>query len=169
MGLRLTLGENGACARFEGGVGIFKIISGPLSIRTRPVSDLRLRESSLLCESASFQAVCSLETVPGLRFSRRVRQAANRRFSRSLLADRSFKKRPSHTRRALKDRTGHHLSQLVRSTASRASSCTCQLVKTPISPAFHLQRSQDHKSTPFDLTRPSGSIPSLHVYTISNL
>ena len=76
MGLRLTLGENGACARFEGGVGIFKIISGPLSIRTSPVSDLRLRnsgnstfglaKSSLLCESASFQALCSLETVPGL-------------------------------------------------------------------------------------------------------
>ena len=157
----------------------FEIVSGPLSIRTSPVSDLRLRnsgnstfelaKSSLLCESTSFQALCSLEAVPGLRFSRRVRQTANRRLSRSLLADRSFKKRPSHTRRALKDRTRHHLSQLVRSTASRASSCTFQLVKTPISPAFHLQRSQDHKSTPFDLTRPSGSIPSLHVYTISNL
>ena len=138
------------------------IISGPLSIRTGPVSDLKLRNSgnstfkhakgSLLCESAPFQVLCSLEAVPGLRFSRRVHQAANRRFSRSLLADRSFKKRPSHTRGALKATTGHHLSQLVRSNRSRASSCTFQLVKTPISPAFFHQGPQDHKSTSFDLT-----------------
>ena len=134
-----------------------------LSVRNSKNSTFELAKSSLLCESASFQALCSLETVPGLRFSRRVRQAANRRFSRSLLADRAFKKRPSHTRRALKDRTGHHLSQLVRSTRSRASACTFQLVRTPLSSAFDLQAPQAHKSTSFDLTRPSGSFPKLGV------
>ena len=56
---------------------------------------------------------------------------------------------------------------------SRASAsipiCFLKLGTIPIPNGLDLQGSQGYKSTSFDLTRPSGSVPWLGVYTISFL